>query len=106
MVEVIPGMMMTNGKHTVVSREHSRIALPSAVLLKEDGAEVLGVLLGAVSDVIPIELGYQRCNWGWMFSRQDKVGLIPMFEEMTPKSLVFLRLTSQPAHHRHLQPRV
>jgi len=55
------------GNILVVSREHSRMAQPSTVFLQEDGAEALGVLLGEVSDVVPIKLGYQRCNWDGMF---------------------------------------
>ena len=55
------------GSILVVSREHSGITWPSTVFLQEDGAEVLDVLLGEVSDVVPIELGYERCNWDRKF---------------------------------------
>ena len=86
------------GSILVVSREHSRIARPSTVFLQEDGTEVLVVLLLSEvrSDVVPIKLGYERCNWDRMFQRWDEVVPTPVFKKVARKSLVVLRLTSQP----------
>jgi len=71
------------GTILVVRQEHSRITRSSTVFLQDNGAEILSVLLlGEVSDVVPIKLRYQRCNWDGMFQRRDEVVPTPMFEEI------------------------